>query len=274
MKECAFCQKPLQNIHSGFGLCKNCSLVYYLEARAVKYEDDYFNREYKEQYGRSYLDDEPAIRSRMAQRLKKAFRYVSFANKSTLLEIGSAAGYFLAEARQAGFEPRGWEISSAMASHANARGLPTVNLDFFSAYEQWKKQPGKKENWFDMVAAFYVLEHFSNQPDVWNALQELTAPGGLLLLATPSWRGPAFFFDRVNWFQNHPADHFIDYSDKGLQKIAKRYGFTALHQSSEGIHPGRFPGGNFSPLGAIYRKWQERVPFSDTIFTILQKKNS
>lgn len=269
MPSCDFCGKKATPLYEGFEKCKRCRLIFYRNAAPVSYEEDYFEKEYIAQYGRSYLADEANIRARMGQRLKKAFRYVSKSQISDVLEIGSAAGFFLEEARQMGLQPEGWEISQKMAEVANKKGLKTLPLDFFSAYAKHRKE-GRGP--FDMAAAFYVMEHFQNQHRLWEAFAALVKPNGLLLLAAPSWRGPAFYFQRRQWFQNHPADHFLDYCGAAFGRVAKRYGFQLIHLSPEGLHPERFPLGRYWPLRGLYKIAQQSLSFSDTLFAVLQKK--
>ena len=150
----AFCQhsrkplKPLASVHSGFQGLKQAEdfaisedgVIYYLKARSVDYGPDYFLGEYESQYGKSYIDDEPNLR-RLARSRMDWMESVIVASGHTvdwpaegpgLLEIGSAAGFFLDEAKERGFRTLGVEISGFASDFARNRGHSIVQSSFAS----------------------------------------------------------------------------------------------------------------------------------------------
>lgn len=266
---CPICGESLKAFNNpSFAVCPGDKIVVNLAYKALIYESDYFDKEYKAQYGKSYTADRQAILERNQQRYGKIRDLFSAATHPQLLEIGSAAGYFLKAMQDENFIVRGWEISKTMAAYANARGLKTTRQDFLKgakAHAQKKKKP------YDVVAMFYVLEHLPNQREVWEHLARLVRPGGFLLLALPSAAGPTFRFHRADWYATHPEDHAVDYSPKALSRVGARFGFSVRRIFSEGIHPSRFPLGKLGFFGRLYRKAIERAPLSDTIFAVLER---
>lgn len=237
--------------------------------KAVRYESDYFDKEYKAQYGKSYTADRQAILDRNLHRYDKVKDLFNATTHPQLLEIGSAAGYFLKAMQDEDFIVRGWEISKMMSAYANARGLKTTRQDFLKgtkAHEQKKSKP------YDIVAMFYVLEHLPEQKEVWRHLARLIRPGGFLLLALPSASGPTFRFHRSTWYATHPNDHAVDYSPESLTRVGAQFGFKTRAMFSEGIHPDRFPLGKIGFMGRFYRQAMEHAPLSDTIFAVLERK--
>ncbi|MES0490559.1 MAG: methyltransferase domain-containing protein [Leptospirales bacterium] len=267
--DCQICAVALKMPNKAYGKCPDCGLIHFAQARSVKYESDYFNTEYINQYGRSYLDDKIQIQGKMKERLEICHHYSAQMNKGQLLEVGSAAGFFLELVKARGMSAQGWEISKKMANIANQKGLKTKAGDFFSLYQKWSK--GKNEP-FQSVAMFYVLEHVSQQKKMWQALSQLVENGGHLLLALPSTAGPGFFFHGKKWVKDHPLDHFVDYSPRTLKIIAKKFGFKMLVAKSEGIHPERFPLGRFRLFRNFWKMAQRAYPVSDTFFALLQKR--
>ena len=268
INRCKICNvelKPLKKKINNFQKCSKCGLLYFLDAKSIQYDDNYFNSEYRNQYGTSYIDDKEKIQKRLLQRYDIFKKYVkSNANENiNLLEMGSAAGFFLSLMKEKGFKVQGWEISEFMSEYANANKVPTQCGDLIDLYKNWKQS---KENRYDIVSAFYVLEHIPDQAFIWKIFQNVTSAKGLLLLAMPSYSGPGFFFNREKWINNHPKDHFVDYNPSSLKKVAMIHGFKPLFFRSEGIHSERFPLGNKAGFKLLYNTLQKKIPFSDTIF--------
>ncbi|GAB4423968.1 MAG: hypothetical protein OHK0011_04180 [Turneriella sp.] len=269
---CPLCGTLLSNLSDKrFGACRKDGLIVNGAYEFRRYEHDYFEQEYRSQYGRSYTEDRQAILARNAIRFSKIKGFAPVTTHSQVLEVGSAAGYFLKILQEAGYSVRGWEISEAMTKYANARGIKTVRQDFLKGaalHEKQNKPP------YDIVAMFYVLEHIADQKLVWQKLAALVRPGGYLLLALPSAEGPTFRFHRQLWYDTHPLDHSVDYSPRSLRLAGRQFGFELVAAYSEGIHPQRFPLGSYRLPAWLYRRALENAPLSDTIFAILQRKQS
>lgn len=275
MKKCIICNSllitPSKKLTSFVLSCPTCYLHSFLNAKTIEYEDHYFLEEYQKQYKSTYINDKKKIQHRMQWRLQLLNQYLSKAkipnakNKS-LLEIGSSAGFFLELAQKSNYHIQGWEISNFMTKYANKAGIPTIQGDLFSLYQKYKNQ--KK---FDVIAAFYVIEHLSDQQKIWEIFSDLIKPNGFLLISTPSIFGPTFYFNLPQWIQTHPKDHFVDYSPKSIKKIAKLFQFKVVTQKAEGIHPQRFWKGSSIIGKYLYTLIQRKFTFSDTLFTILQK---
>ena len=98
-----------------------------------------------------------------------------------LLEIGSSWGYFLHQARAAGFEPTGIEIGARRAEFGRARlGVRIV--------PGWEAVAGER---FDLVYTSHVLEHFTDLSGVFVRIRELLVPGGALVVEVPHFEWPA-----------------------------------------------------------------------------------
>lgn len=251
-----------------FARCVNDKLVVNLAFKETNYEHDYFDTEYKTQYGKSYTADYQAILARNGLRHDKLKPFVNDQAHPSVLEIGSAAGYFLKIMQTEGYAVTGWEISKTMANYASSRGLKTIRQDFLKgaiAHEKKRLPP------YDIVAMFYVLEHLNPQAKIWQHLKRLVRPGGYLVLALPSASGPFFHFNRKQWYATHPSDHAVDYSPKSLRLVGRQFGFSLRHASSEGIHPQRFPLGGVTPFKNMYSALLKRLAISDTIFVILER---
>lgn len=260
--------------NSLFFRCTHCGLIHYKDAQSVSYESDYFNKEYKDQYGKNYTQDEETIRNLGQKRFKKFFQYASHLKnassniklKRSFLEVGSAAGFFLHEAKKFGFSIEGWEISKEMSEYANQKGILTLNGDFYSLYEKNKNRK------FHIIAAFYVMEHLDYAEKFWNNISNLLEKNGYLLISLPNSYGPVFYFNPLGWEKSHPKDHFYDYNPRSLKIGAALFGLKCLYCGPENLHPERFPMGNNIFMKKVYNYIQQKFYFADTIFCIFQKK--
>ena len=153
------------------------------------------------------------------------------ASAKTLLDVGSAHGWFLEQAGKR-FTVMGLEPDAAVGQKAAARGLP-VRIGYFPD----ALAPGES---FDVIVFNDVIEHI---PDIASALvacESRLNPGGLLVLNLPSSRG--FFyrlsklFARVNvrgpfdrmWQKGLPSPHVHYFDDNNLKALVTRHGFQMI----------------------------------------------
>ena len=137
------------------------------------YDEDYF-ADYE---GEDYRAAEPARRFESRRRLDLLERHLP--PPAHLLEVGAAAGFFLDEARERGYEGAGVELNDEMAAHArNALGLDVRT----SRLEDAELGDGT----FDAVCAFHVLEHVPAPVEVVSSLRIALRPGGVMLAEVPN----------------------------------------------------------------------------------------
>jgi len=118
---CAVCKSSnLVDIGKNLILCKFCKTVINENYQELEYSDSYFKDEYKEQYGKTYLEDFENIYNASKKRIDKIFRKFLIEDRSNLklLDIGSAMGFFLKAAvdSQIGFV-QGVEISKYASTY-------------------------------------------------------------------------------------------------------------------------------------------------------------
>jgi SAM-dependent methyltransferase len=243
-------------------------VLYSLQARSLSYEDDYFLADYERTYGRSYEEDESNLRNLARRRLH---HLKSFTGKDhgRLLEIGCAAGYFLDEARKSGFDVTGIEISSWGCNLTRKKGLRVVHSSFLEPTAECEALFLNER--FDVIAAFYVIEHFADQRKVFETISSLLMPGGFFLCALPSIHGPLFKYDFKKWKETHPADHYVDYSPCSLRRILPLYNLRALRFFPASYHQERCRGLLKHLPSGLYRWYADRTAYGDTIEFIAQK---
>lgn len=132
-----------------------------------------------------------------------------FVKKGKLLEIGSAAGYFLNAAR-ADFEVVGLEPSQFACREARERFRLDCHPETLE--QSTRFAPGS----FDVVAMIDVIEHLSDPASAVRRAAELLRPGGLLYLVTPDISSLSAKLLRSYWWGLRPAH--IYYFDEGTLK--------------------------------------------------------
>lgn len=246
--------------------CQHTGVLRYLPAKHREYGDSYFMEEYKSQYKKSYYEDEPNLRVMAKRRLGNLESVGAKPTDKSLLEIGSAAGFFLDEARTAGYHARGLELSPKEVEYAKSTlGLDVNQTSVLSVGEgDWKDS-------FDLITAFFVIEHIEDIEGIWKRINSWTKPGGYLYLAVPSSFGPSFQTNPKEWFSTHPSDHFFDYSVHSLKKLLSILGFEVNYVRPMSYHSYRDLGPRGKLPEWLYRLYANQFAYGDTIELIARK---
>ncbi|MFC3099476.1 class I SAM-dependent methyltransferase [Altererythrobacter lauratis] len=179
----------------------------------------------------SYHDDllDPAsasfarMRAIARQHIAILARSIGAAKGLRLLDIGCANGLFLDEARKAGYDAHGAELSPETSAFARTHfGLPVHTGDWRNA--------GYADASFDVVTLFDVIEHLTDPMAELREVRRLLKPGGLLLQSTPDIDG---LFPRVSlkvakaidyWPHPEPPWHLFQFSARTLSAMTQRAG--------------------------------------------------
>ena len=259
-------------------LCQQTGVIYYTKAKHATdpdfYESDYFNSRYEAQYGHSYLQDETHLRRLARRRLSFLARYQKPSGK--LLEIGSAMGFFLDEARSRGYnEVAGIETSQYASDYSHKTfNLEVITQNFLNYPNppDDSKNKERDEKRFDAICCYYTLEHFPEQRKAFIKIAKLLKTGGILSLALPSSNGPLFNRHLKQWEASHPDDHFADYSPQSLAKVLPLYGLRILKAWPASYHPERWGKvWEAPPLHLLYRFYANSFTYGDTMEAIAIK---
>lgn len=143
-----------------------------------------------------------------------------------LVEVGCAYGYFLDEARKAGFDVWGVDISP----HARSVAQTKYSLRVFADIADLHDVPAGQ---VDVVAMWDTLEHL---PEPGRALQSagsLLRPGGLVAISTGV---VDTFWSRIqgrHWHLYSLPEHLFFFSRAGLATLLRREGFTDVVMQNE-----------------------------------------
>ena len=226
-----------------FRRCADCGMVYMAwtaDKKDKKYTKTYFAEQYKNQYGRTYLEDFSSIKAQSVRRIMEINSVLHAGGKAkpSVLDIGCAYGPFLSAANDGGWLPYGTDISEDAVEYVRKTLLfPAACAQFpdFDAAEEFGI------NGFDAVTMWYVIEHFQDLKAVLEKVSSLVKKGGVFAFSTPSGSGVSARFCKQSFFENSPSDHYTIWEPENTSKILKRFGFSVVSIVSTGHHAERFP---------------------------------
>ena len=142
------------------------------------------------------------------------------ARSGSLLEIGSGAGYFLDEARRAGFEPFAIEPNPVQAEFIEHRlGIPCERRPL--SFETFQNKQ------FDIIYHADVVSHFYDPIDSFRTIHRKLRSGGLVIFETGNFADVRpEYLQRIPTFQ-YP-DHLFFFGRKALEKLLETTGFEML----------------------------------------------
>src|SRR2546428_9581461 len=197
--------------------CRGCGLVRQ-DARplatAALYDGAYYaTDDPKGGYANYFLDADVNKRT-FRQRIHAIER--RYGRKGRLLDLGCALGDFLLEAKAAGWDVAGVEISTFAAQRARARGLRVTagrleELDLPAAS-------------FDVITLYDAIEHLTDPVATLAAVHRLLVPGGLLHLVTPSVGGVQARLLGRHWYHYKPGEHLFYFTPDTLRRAVERAG--------------------------------------------------
>lgn len=175
-----------------------------------------------------YVGQESARRAQ-ARRKLWALRHLPprLPSRGRLLDVGCAAGFFLAEARRH-YEVQGVELSAWSSAFARERlGLPVFTGTL--------AQAALPASSFDIVTLWDVIEHVPDPVAVLTEAARVLAPGGALVLTTGD-RGSAYARRKgPEWHLLTPPWHLTFFDRGTLARAAARAGLRLRHLASEGV---------------------------------------
>lgn len=260
--------------------CERCGMTHmaYFKEREDPYRKDaYFFEDYKKQYGRSYLEDMPKLRSMAASRLEliEAALGRSAGGRDAVradarrtaaprvLDVGCAYGAFLLEAQARGWEVVGSDLSDAAVAYVKGElHIPAFSADFAAAAGD-----GYYPRGLDCLAMWYVIEHFDELGRVLMRARALLRDGGVFAFSTPSASGVSARTAPASFYERSPDDHFTVWDPRLAAGILKRRGFALERIRVTGHHPERFSGVPDKPSSPLFKAvglWSRLRGLGDT----------
>jgi SAM-dependent methyltransferase len=211
-----------------FVACRACDLALYRGAEHIERSDDLFPTAYFTEGGAGYTDylaDAATHRRQARVYLRRlADLGIRAGPGRRAVDVGCAAGFFMAEARAAGWDVTGCDVSEFVVRHARV----TLDLDVVCA--GFLDAPFEPHS-FDLVTMFGVLEHLPQPRRVVERVYELLRQGGAIAIET--WNRQALVARGLGarWHVYAPPSCLWYHSDRSLRRLfptdrwrALRYG--------------------------------------------------
>jgi SAM-dependent methyltransferase len=221
---CLVCQgvefKPL---YAGILKCNGCGFVFADMALSEEELFKIYRREYffGQEYS-NYLADQAAMEKNFLLRLKILRQFLNPERHRSLLEIGSAYGFFLNLAKDEFTRSRGIDITEDGVRHCQeVFGLDVIQGDLLQTDLGAEK--------IDMVCMWDTLEHLA-RPDLYlEKISRHMEPGALLALTTGDIGSAMARWKKQRWRLIHPPTHLHYFSKATLIRLLERTGFEVVY---------------------------------------------
>jgi 2-polyprenyl-3-methyl-5-hydroxy-6-metoxy-1,4-benzoquinol methylase len=140
-----------------------------------------------------------------------------------LLDVGTGYGFFLALMQSRGWEVIGLEVSPTGAQYGRKRwGLSILS-------QPWEKA-SFHEGEFDVVTAFYVVEHLPDPVSFFREVHRILRPGGMILVRYPHTTPIKDILApmRIKNDLYHLPFHLSDFSPRTMRRALQLTGFANI----------------------------------------------
>jgi SAM-dependent methyltransferase len=205
--------------------CHRCGLVYVGVAPARAMLEEFYGRDYFEGEVFDGYTGEQDVRIRLgAARTRELARQEP---GGRLLDVGCAAGFFLAPAAER-YDVAGVEISEYAAQFARDRfGLDVVTGELAEA--------AFPDASFDVVTLWDTIEHLVSPRETMREVSRITRPGGLVVVSTGNVESRLARRGLDRWSLLAPPGHLFFFSPDTLGRLLRDCGFTPTRRRGDGI---------------------------------------
>ena len=200
--------------------CRQCGLVYTSPRPAADEREHIYGEDYiRELPGGEGLETEPEwIFDPLSWEAERMRYTTAGAGGGRVLEIGCAAGRFLALLKQRGWEVWGVEFNpQAAAAAAKRLGARVLGGDFLNA--------DLPQSYFDVAALFHVIEHMLDPRQALQRIRGVLKKEGRLVLETPDFGSRSARRLGPNWPQVKPQEHLYYFDERSLRNLLEASGF-------------------------------------------------
>lgn len=142
-------------------------------------------------------------------------------NEKKILDVGCAAGFFLAVAKENGFDPYGIELNAWLAEYGRKKfSLENVKAGTLED-ARWK------DNFFEYVTMWDVLEHVPDPIKTLKEINRITKDNGYLVISYPDYSSIfAKLFGRRWWFLL--SHHIYYFTPNTMERMLQKTGFEVV----------------------------------------------
>ncbi len=272
---CNGCSKALFTKESRFGeiftlaRCRDCGLEFIsprpgIDEIGMYYDPGYFTRRTERGYN-NYFSHE--VRSEIERVFSMNLHDLGFFNfernlgeKKRSLDIGCAAGYFVAYLKERGWDASGIDISRECTDFAAGQGLNVKKGDYLE--EEYT-------GGFDLITLWASIEHL-HHPELF--LEKVSGDlneTGRLYISTCRTGGVNFkqLFGKSWRFYNFP-EHLYFFSMDTMRKLLRKHGFGIKRMTTYGSGVGK----SGSPVKSVADYLAKKLNLGDMMILSAEKK--
>lgn len=209
--------------------CGRCGHVYVnprlpRERLYEMYQEDYWTSDRAKDFGYTQYLDEKDLYLRTYRRrstLLAPYR----AEPGRILDVGCAAGFFLAVMKEQGWDTTGVEISAPMVDYARQElGLESVHRGDLLTVDLPPRS-------FDVITLWDVVEHMEEPGTHLRRARQLLLPGGFLVIET---QNVAALFPRLvgrRWQHYKHEEHLHHFHPESLGRLLAGAGFEVIENT-------------------------------------------
>ena len=202
--------------------CTQCGLIY-LNPRPTQSEIIEFYPDYYESY-QTLDDDNTSLQNWHIQRMlhmQLDFVEKYATQRGHLLDIGCSTGRFLIIARDRGWDIKGVEFVEKAAQIARQEYFLDVSIGSLLSTPL-------KENYYDVVTLWDVLEHLPNPKSALEKIHHLLRDDGILIFSIPNLKSFDRYLFGKAWIGWDAPRHFTLYSAENLIQLFNETGYQIL----------------------------------------------
>lgn len=197
--------------------CLSCRLVYAVQKESILE----IVQDYEQMVDLEYLKEE---KGRRAQGRLILDQIAHHKKRGRMLEIGCGPGFFLDEAKKAGWEVEGLDLSAWAKEHAEKNYKIPVRLGDLKAAHY-------PDRTFDVIVMNDVLEHLEDPKDSLGEIRRILKNDGIIYISTPDINSFLSRALKARWWGINKY-HLFYFSRQTLETCFKIVGFKTAHYYS------------------------------------------
>jgi 2-polyprenyl-3-methyl-5-hydroxy-6-metoxy-1,4-benzoquinol methylase len=164
--------------------------------------------------------------------LRRRFALAHVARGDRVLDLGCGAGDLAAEMARAGAQVTAADVTTNALDRA-VRRHPELKVRLIAIDGPLPFEDGA----FDVVWSSEVIEHVGDTARWMSEVRRLLAPGGRLLLTTPSHGRLRLLVGGIERYSEPLGDHLHLYTARSLRKLLRDFGYGEIELRSAGGPP-------------------------------------
>lgn len=181
------------------------------------------------------------VRQRMLKKKRRLIQKTTKLKSGQLLDVGTGTGFFLNEMKRYNWQVTGTEKSN----NARAFSKREFNLDLLPAETLFTL----KENQFDVITLWHVLEHIHKLNENLDTFNRLLKSSGKLIIAVPNHSSYDALHYREFWAAWDVPRHIWHFTPGQMQMLGEKHNFTL-----NGVYALPFDSFYISLLSEKYKK--------------------